>query len=374
MLGLYLHLPFCERKCYYCNFVIALRRGKNDRRRFLDALQKEIIQARDRYGSLRFETIYLGGGTPSLLSLREIEEILNCLQRRFSFSPGFEFTIEINPEDTDLEKFKGFRGLGINRGSVGAQAFQDELLETLGRAHSAQKIYQVVEDLRTAGFENLTLDLINRLPGQSLEAFEYSLTEAVRIGVKQISLYDLEVHPKTVFGEREAAGTLFLPPEPIHELMFEKANTVLNQAGLLAYEISTFARPGYESCHNLIYWRNQEYLGLGPGAFSYFEGRRYQFAPSVSRYLEKIESNDWMNEVEDSIEGEKKEMESLLTGLRLLDEGISLSKLPLIWSKIEPEVRRLKEGGLLHMTDDCLKMTTRGRFLAESVFAALACA
>lgn len=363
--GLYLHIPFCRVKCHYCNFVITLDRSAPMRERFLGALEKEISAARARYGNLSFETIYFGGGTPSALDSGEFSRVVSALRSSFSFNTLKEFTVEINPGDVDAEKIRAFKELGVNRASVGAQAFQQTLLEKMGRPHGASEIHETVKLLKKEGIENISLDLIFRLPGQDVNAFCSSLDEALSLEPAQLTLYDLEVHEKTRFGLMQKKGELALPDEDAHFEMFEKAAMKLKDAGYRHYELLSFARPGFESRHNRLYWENQDYLGLGPGAFSYLEGTRYQFSESVHQYLKKCEAGDWVPAVSDVLTPEKKEVESLLTGMRL-EEGVDLRDFPLIRESLRPAIEELARDGLIETRDSRIALTFKGRALAET--------
>jgi oxygen-independent coproporphyrinogen-3 oxidase len=282
--GLYVHIPFCRRKCHYCNYTIWVGAGEEDRERFFRALAAEAVRAAERYGPLAFDTLYFGGGTPSLLLADEFRRVAEILRKHFRFRPGAEFTCEANPGDVDATRLAAWRREGMNRVSLGIQSFDDHLLRLMGRAHDRAAALEAVRALGGAGFDNVSFDLILRLPGQTPAGAREALEEAVRLGPRQVVLYDLNVHEGTVFGRRAREGKLDLPSEALHEAMFAAAEEVLvRRAGFRHYEVSTFARPGYEARHNLIYWRNGEYLGLGPGAFSYMQGVRYQFAPATRR-------------------------------------------------------------------------------------------
>lgn len=368
--GLYVHIPFCAVKCHYCNFVITLDRSTRMRERFFSAFEKEIQAAVRLRGPLSFDTVYFGGGTPSELTAEEFTRAVHLLRGAFSLEKVREFTVEINPGDISLEKIRAFREAGVDRASVGAQAFQPALLETMGRPHGPEETRETVRLLKEEGIRNISLDLIFRLPGQSLADFQTSLAEALALAPMQMTLYDLEVHDKTRFGILNKRGELDLPGEDVHYAMFETAVKTLEAEGFRHYELLSFARPGGESRHNMIYWENQDYLGLGPGAFSYLTGTRYQFSESVPQYLHKCETEDWMPSVSDTLTPEKIEWESVLTGLRL-DRGISLEAFPRIRSVLEPALRRLAEAGLIEMSGFRVFLTLRGRALAETVFSSL---
>jgi oxygen-independent coproporphyrinogen-3 oxidase len=370
--GLYVHIPFCNKKCNYCNFISTANNTPEIREQFFIALEKEINHAETLYGKLSFDTLYIGGGTPSILIAEEMARLFTLLRSHFDFEPECETTCEINPgSDIDENKLKTYRDLGINRISLGGQAFQDFLLKDMGRTHNANDTFETVHLLKRAGFDNISLDLIIRLPGQLLEHIEESLKYAISLHMAQVTVYDLEVHEKTGYGARQKRGELKLPDQDQHEEMFRLVENYLTSAGYKHYELLSFAKPGFESKHNLIYWHNQEYLGLGPGAFSYMNGVRYQFAGDVNSYFKKCAENVWTRDVEDILTDEEKERESLLTGLRL-DEGVDLNQFNLIRKSIENKLDDLIGNGLIERRGTRIALTLRGRFLAESVFAEFA--
>ncbi|HOW88574.1 MAG TPA: radical SAM family heme chaperone HemW [Candidatus Omnitrophota bacterium] len=365
--GLYVHIPFCQTRCHYCNFVTTADHSPVLQKRFFDALSTEIKYARSRFGKLVFDTLYLGGGTPSSLSIPEISRLVAEVRSAFDFRRDFEFTIEFNPGDGEETKLKEFHALGVNRVSLGCQAFQDELLKRLGRRHTVEDIIKTINAVRRAKIENISFDLMLRLPGQTREDFNQSLQRCVELGASQVSLYDLEVHEKTPFGKLQQAGKLGLPGEDEHARMYEDAIKILSDAGYEHYEISNFAKPGMASRHNLIYWHNEEYLGLGPAAFSYLEGVRFQFAPGLESYLEKCEAKDWKNNIEDRLSEEEKETETFVMGLRL-KEGIPKEKCPEVFKRLQGRIKTLCDEGQMKFTGNTLWLTERGKFLAEEVF------
>jgi oxygen-independent coproporphyrinogen-3 oxidase len=246
----------------------------------------------------------------------------------------------------------------------------DALLKDMNRAHNSEGSKQTARLVREAGFDNISMDLIIRLPGQTVEDVRRSVDAVVAWGAKQVVVYDLAVHDETVFGLRRRKGELALPPEEIHAEMFAAAESGFAAAGLAHYEVASFARPGFESKHNLIYWRNQPYLGLGPGAFSYIDGNRTVYAKTVRGYIDKAMRGDWANDEEDVLSQQEIEYETLLTGVRLT-AGFELSRVPLIRAKIEAEADALAEQGLVEYDGQVLCLTQKGRYLAETVFAIL---
>ena len=281
-----------------------------------------------------------------------------------------KFTCEMNPGDGDAGKIETLRALGVNRVSLGCQAFQDEILKKLGRRHTAREIEQTALNLRKAGITNLSFDLMLRLPGQTLEDFRDSLRRCVALEAAQVSLYDLEVHEETLFGRLAKENKLDLSGEEEHARMYESAIEILTGADYEHYEVVNFAKPGLASRHNLTYWHNQEYLGFGPSAFTYLNGIRSQFAPDLERYLEKCENGDWKSDIEDVLTKEEKETETFVTGLRLR-EGVIPQKFPLIYPRIGKRLAALRYEGLLEEAGEHTRFTLRGQLLSDDVFAFL---
>jgi oxygen-independent coproporphyrinogen-3 oxidase len=368
----------------------------------LSALKGEMQRAARQYGRLKFDTVYFGGGTPSVLATHEMTELMDRIRADFEVAKDAEITCEWNPGDGppdeagrasscfsggDDEKLSAFKTLGVNRISLGAQSFRDALLTRLGRRHTVHDTILTIERIRRAGIGNISVDLMLRIPGQTPEDFQVSLDRAVELGASQVSLYDLEVHDGTVFGREREENKLELPGEEEHAAMYRDAIDTLTRASYEHYEISNFAKPGFASRHNLIYWHNQEYLGIGPGAFSYLNGIRYQFASDADRtrasgscrgsadalvigaenYLRKCEAGDTKNDVQDELSEEEKETESFVTGLRLR-EGVRPEEFSRIYPGVKDRVEELAGEELLEWADGRVRLTDRGKFLSEEVF------
>ena len=284
-LGLYLHIPFCVKKCAYCDFV-SYAGQTHKAPEYVQALYQEFFWYLrqgiwERYTPY---SLYIGGGTPSLVS----EALLSLLRKisvELPFDSFVESTIEINPGTIRLPQLRQFRQTGLNRLSIGIQSFQDDELELLGRIHTADEAIHCVQASRQAGFENISLDLMFGLPGSSLSRWEENLSRALDLQPEHISIYNLTVEEETPFGQQQQAGTLVLLGEELQIEMYQRAGILLSDAGYEQYEISNFSRPGFRSRHNQIYWRNEEYLGLGAGAYSYLDGRRYGNTADVDKYI-----------------------------------------------------------------------------------------
>lgn len=290
--SLYLHLPFCVRKCRYCDFLS----GPYDaavRRRYLRALETEIRLSAETFGngSLSADTVFLGGGTPSLLDADELAHLVAVLSESFRILPGAEITMECNPGTVDREKLLAFREAGINRLSIGVQSFRDEELKLLGRIHTAEEARQCVLDARWAGFDNISLDLISALPGQSIGQWMESLREAAALAPEHISAYSLILEDGTPLKEAALQGKLpRLPDEDEDRKMYHETRSFLAEHGYHRYEISNYAKKGFESRHNSGYWTGHPYLGLGIGAASFYAGCRWSHTRSMTSYLQALES------------------------------------------------------------------------------------
>ena len=292
--SLYLHLPFCVRKCRYCDFLS----GPYDaavRRRYLRALETEIQLSAETFGNgnerLSVDTVFLGGGTPSLLDADELAHLMAVLSESFRILPGAEITMECNPGTVDREKLLAFREAGINRLSIGVQSFRDEELKLLGRIHTAEEAKQCVLDARWAGFDNISLDLISALPGQNIGQWMESLREAAALAPEHISAYSLILEDGTPLKEAALEGKLpHLPDEDEDRKMYHDTRSFLAEHGYHRYEISNYAKKGFESRHNSGYWTGHPYLGFGIGAASFYGGCRWSHTKSMTSYLQALES------------------------------------------------------------------------------------
>lgn len=370
MPGCYVHVPFCSQKCHYCDFVIALSAGGLLHPRFLTALEREARHAAGEWRGGALDTLYLGGGTPSVLSNDEARALFTAIRAHFTFKTDAEITIEVNPGDVSSEKAALYASLGVNRVSLGAQSFHDRTLKTLNRKHSAKDIGESFALLRRAGIRNISLDLILSLPGETLTDVQKSLWQAVELEPEHLSLYELSVEPKTRFGEELRRGTLGLPGEDEQLDMLEDSREFLKEAGYRHYELLSYARPGFESRHNSLYWTGGECIGLGPGASSYVGGKRSRMAATVDRYYQKAESGDFVPDEEEALTGLAKQREAFLLALRL-EEGAKTGDYPELLPAIEADVASFCRDGLLVRGAGRVRLTPKGQLFAETVFAEL---
>jgi len=327
--SLYLHIPFCKRRCFYCDFAITTG-GDRLKEEYVKALCQELaLTATIQPPQAPLKTIFFGGGTPSLLSVKQMAQIFEEITKYWAIAPDAEISLEANPDTVTLESLQGYRGLGINRISLGAQAFQENLLAVCGRGHGVQQIYSAVDLIKQAGFVNFSLDLISGLPDQTLADWQFSLQEAIALQPKHLSVYDLTIEEGTAFGKRYEAGSKPLPKESHTVEMYLTAHELLTGLGYEHYEISNYGQAGYQAKHNLVYWHNQDFYGVGMGATSYIDRQRIDRPRKMREYLEAIadwQQNQSMGFTAPKITDAEALMDTLMQGLRLA-EGLSLKTL-----------------------------------------------
>lgn len=370
MNGLYVHLPFCRRRCHYCNFTVTTADSAASGDRFLDALEAEAGRWARTVRGVPFSTVYVGGGTPSALEPGRLERAFGIVRDRFECRPDAEVTLEANPGDVDGASARLYRRLGVTRVSLGAQSFRDETLSHAHRDHDAAAIPRAVAALREAGIDNLSLDLILAMPGERIADVEASVNAAVALEPEHLSVYELAVEDRTVYGHWLRRGRLERPSEDEALEMLRRTRSALARAGYEHYELLSFARPGRRSLHNTLYWTGEPYLGLGPGAASYWQGRRFRSACTVERYVERCLGGDFRPEEEETLDPPKRRVEALVLELRLL-EGASLERHAEALEELSANVGRLTAQGLLERADGRLRLSERGQLLAETVFSEL---
>jgi len=376
-LGLYLHVPFCVSRCTYCDFFTKPLDDPSRVAVFARALAAEIgITAGDLgVRGRRVDTVYFGGGTPSLLEPEDLEAILRGAAAAFRIDPGAEISLEANPESVTTEKLRAFRALGINRLSLGTQSFRPRILETLGRAHSPEEALRAAETARSAGFGNLSIDLMLALPGQDRAGLEEDIRIAARLAPDHLSAYLLEMDKETALRARIERAELEGPTEDQAAEMYDLTREALKGAGLRQYEISSFARPGFECRHNLKYWTDDQFLGCGPSGWSYLGGRRFRVTRDLEGYLEAVRRGAPPDREEDEVPAETRFAEAVFAGLRLL-EGIDLEAIgrrhgiPDPLASRLPRILEMEEAGLLARDGSRIRLTPRALPIANEVFRA----
>jgi oxygen-independent coproporphyrinogen-3 oxidase len=354
---LYIHIPFCPNICPYCAFYKESA-GRERVERFLDALLKEIGEWAPR---LRPRTIFLGGGTPSALSIPQFEKLLSGLKSQLDLSMLEEWTIEMNPATVAADKAALLRDAGINRISMGVQSWDDQVLKSLGRTHDADKAEESFRILRQAGFDNISIDLIFGVPGQSLESWRSSLERSLRLAPEHLSAYGLTYEEDTEFFRKLGRGEM-APDEGLEADQFELTAELLGHAGYLQYEVSNYSLPGRQSQHNSAYWSGKDYLGLGPSAFSTVGTRRWRNIRETGIYSDTTLNGKTAVDFEEVVTAGLKTSERAAFGMRTV-EGLPLSEASL-W---EAELRCIEKEGLVHRSADRWLLTPRGRLLADTV-------
>ena len=361
----YVHIPFCTQICYYCDFSKVFIKNQP-----VDAYLEHLIQETRSYEIGKLRTLYIGGGTPTALSAQQLAYLLTELPKVMDLSEVEEFTIEANPGDLDPDKIAVLKNSRVNRVSLGVQTFDNKMLKKIGRSHQEQDIYDNIRHLKQAGFDNISIDLIYALPGQTMEQVKENVAKAIDLDIPHMSLYSLILENHTVFMNRMRRGKLPLPKEELEAEMFEYIIEELEKAGFEHYEISNFSKPGFESRHNLVYWDNAEYYGLGAGASGYVDGIRYKNHGPIRHYLEAVEAGK-ARITEEYLTLEEKMEEELFLGLRK-KTGVSKArfeeKFGISFDQRYGEVvASLTEQGLLVPDDKQVRMTKRGLFLGDTV-------
>ena len=375
--GVYVHWPFCASKCPYCDFNSHVRRAGVDQQRFAAALVAELKTTAARIGRREVSSIFLGGGTPSLMDPATVGTVLDAIAGVFTLAPGAEITMEANPSSVEAERFRGYRAAGVNRVSLGVQALNDADLRALGRLHSVEEAMKAVEIARST-FPRLSFDLIYARPGQTPALWAAELRSAIERASDHLSLYQLTIEPDTMFERLYAAGKLQIPDEETAAALFEVTQEICEAAGRPAYEISNHAVPGGECRHNLVYWRYGEYAGIGPGAHGrlLIDGRRHATATTrePERWLERVESWGDGIDTNDVLTPEEAGDEMLLMGLRLV-EGIDLGRYQAIAGRpLDPDrlADLVAHGMVERLGGNRVRATREGAFVLDAVVADLA--
>ncbi|MBR5781297.1 MAG: radical SAM family heme chaperone HemW [Bacteroidales bacterium] len=372
MAGIYIHTPFCKSKCAYCNFFSLASQSKiND---YVEALKKEIVLRKNYLGDETVKTIYFGGGTPSLLSVKNIEGILDLLNKNYEIISSPEITLEINPDTIDREKMESLKQIGINRMSVGIQSFNDEDLKYLGRRHDSRHAMQVLEDLKHTDFEKITLDLIYGMPTLTEEKWNKNLDIFFSTDITHLSAYALTVEPKTILGQRIEKGELQSVSE---EETIRHYNILVERTkgnGFEHYEISNFAKEGFRSQHNSIYWRDEKYLGLGPSAHSYDGNSRQWNISNLTKYIQLIgNSEDYFDK--EILSRDDKFNEYIMTSLRT-SWGCDIEKIERDYGKsyahhFLKNIKKHLDNGEMLKENNTYFLSEEGKLFADGIAADL---
>lgn len=391
-LGLYLHIPFCEKKCAYCDFNTYA--GLQARfQETVDALCAEMRRWAPVMQERTFTSVFVGGGTPTVLAAEQLAQIFGAMRANFDLASTCEISCEANPGAVDRPKFQLLRELGVNRLSLGVQSFQPAELRFLGRIHDVEDVFVAYDAARSAGFANINLDFIFGLPGQAQSSWEATLAQALALAPEHLSLYSLIVEEETPLHHWVATGRTPAPDEDEAAALYEHAGRRLAAAGYLHYEVSNWARqspgdktgymPAYACRHNLLYWRNEEYLGIGPGAHSHLYivagdgarvGRRWGNRKPVPSYIQRIKSGDPVEAFSETIDPSLAMGETMMLGLRLIQEGVPLARFRRRHGQealqvFASQIKRFAHAGLLAVDEERLRLTSQGLLLGNQVFA-----
>ena len=361
----YVHIPFCTQICYYCDFSKVFIKNQP-----VDSYLEHLLEEFRSYDIQKLRTLYIGGGTPTALSAPQLEVLLDGLTKNLDLSVLEELTIEANPGDLDADKIAVLKKSAVNRVSLGVQTFDDKMLKKIGRSHLEKDIYENIDRLKLAGFDNISIDLIYALPSQTMAQVKDNVAKAISLDIPHMSLYSLILENHTVFMNRMRRGKLPLPKEELEAEMFEYIIAELEQAGFEHYEISNFSKPGFESRHNLMYWDNAEYYGIGAGASGYVDGVRYKNHGPIRHYLSAVEGGNARITEEYLTQRERMEEEMFL-GLRK-KSGVSMARFEEKFGRsfeglYGEIVKDLTQQDLMQIDGDRVRMTKRGLFLGDTV-------
>ncbi|MCY9375575.1 radical SAM family heme chaperone HemW [Bacillus sp. T17B1] len=374
MKSAYIHIPFCEHICHYCDFnKYFIQSQPVDE--YLNALEQEMINTIGKTGEPDLKTIFIGGGTPTSLSEEQLKKLMDMIIRVLKPSSALsEFAVEANPDDLSAEKLNILKESGVNRLSFGVQTFEDDLLEKIGRVHKQKDVFASFERAREIGFDNISLDLMFGLPGQTLKHLDYSLNTALALDAEHYSVYSLIVEPKTVFYNLMQKGRLHLPPQEQEAEMYEMVMRRMEAHGIHQYEISNFAKAGLESKHNLTYWSNEEYFGFGAGAHGYIRGSRTVNVGPVKHYIDLIAEKGFPYRDTHEVTTEEQIEEEMFLGLRKT-AGVSKKRFADKYGRSLDELfphvlKDLTEKGLIHNSESAVCLTHQGKLLGNEVFGA----
>ncbi len=367
----YIHIPFCEHICHYCDFNKVFLKGQPVDE-YLDALEEEIRLTLEKHPAEPLHSVFVGGGTPTSLTEKQLQRLLFSIKKYLPLEQNAEFTFEANPGDLSDEKFRVLFEGGVNRLSFGVQTFDNQLLKAIGRTHRAEDVFTSIEKAKKVGFENISVDLIYSLPNQTLDSFKETLQTALSLDIQHYSGYSLIIEPKTVFYNQMRKGKLPVPGEDAEAEMYSLLMEQMQLAGFQQYEISNFALPGHESKHNLTYWNNEEYYGFGAGSHSYVAGERIANHGPLKKYMDPIWNGTLPSHNIHKVENNEKWEEEMFLGLRKM-EGISVDHFiqkfgvdPL--SLFKNEIDSLQSRDLISFQEGKIALTKKGRFLGNEVF------
>ncbi|ODJ54952.1 radical SAM family heme chaperone HemW [Brochothrix thermosphacta] len=372
MTAVYIHIPFCEHICYYCDFNKVFLEGQPVDQ-YIDTLLLEMKMRLEERPVENVETIFVGGGTPTTLTPKQLDKLCGGIRELLPYDEATgEFSFEANPGDLSLDKLEVMRQHGVNRLSMGVQSFNQDLLKKIGRIHTVADVYKSVKNAHQVGFENISIDLIFSLPGQTEEDFKDTLSKALALDLPHYSAYSLIVEPKTIFYNLMQKGKLILPGQDAEANMYGYLMDTMAAHGRQQYEISNFCKPGYESRHNITYWANEEYYGFGAGAHGFLGDTRYSNAGPLKKYMTPLEAGELPTFQTKDLGLNEHIEEEMFLGLRRT-KGVSISHFKEKFGKdmfdvYHEPINRFVDKGLIQVEGDQVKLSRQGRFLGNVVF------
>lgn len=372
-ISLYFHIPFCTRKCDYCHFYV-LPDQESLKDQLAEGFHLEWALLKPFLANKRISTLYFGGGTPSLFGPTRLRALLQLIRNTCPIHPLAEITLEANPENVTLELMQAYAEAGINRVSIGIQTLDPHLLTLLGRLHNPETALKAIEATDKAGIRNISIDLMYDLPKQTLEHWQTTLSGIQNLPIHHLSLYNLTIEPHTLFFKNQSQIKPLLPNEEASLAMYEMAVEHLEMMGLQRYEISAFARPGYESQHNTGYWIGRPFLGLGPSAFSYWDDRRFRNIAHLGKYCQSLKKGELPRDFEEKLNLEAHRRELFVIHLRLR-QGVDLANFEVEHGCLDPTTREtfhhLIDQGYLHLHDGHIRLTQKGILFYDTIAAEL---
>ncbi|MFX3674436.1 MAG: radical SAM family heme chaperone HemW [Paenisporosarcina sp.] len=370
--GVYIHIPFCHQICHYCDFnKVFFKNQPVDE--YIETLGMEMKMFTEKYqDQLHIETIFLGGGTPTSLSPEQLNRLFELIKQYIPSKYLQEFTSEANPDELTLEKLIVMKNNGLNRLSLGVQSFDADILTRLGRTHSNEHVYKTIEMAKDIGFTNISIDLMYGLPGQSMEQWEDTLAKALALNLPHYSAYSLIVEPKTVFYNLMTKGKLLLPGEDLEADMYEVLMREMESKGVRQYEISNFAKPGFHSKHNNLYWDNMSYAGFGAGAHGYARGKRYANIGPIKKYMDVTTAGEFPSLTSHEVTKKEQMEEEMFLGLRKVvgvNKTVFKKKYGLSIEDVYGQVllKHIKSNSII-MTEEAVSLTQKGRFIGNEIF------
>ncbi len=371
--SIYIHIPYCIKKCNYCDFN-SYTLGNISIMEYLKALNIEMSMLSQLYNSKEIKTVFIGGGTPTILSVKEMEYLFTSLEEHYPYlDKEIEFSMEANPGTLHIDKLRIMRDYGVNRISLGVQAFQDKLLSSIGRIHGEKDIYNNLENIKKLGFKNISIDLMFGLPNQNIDMLKESLNKFFQLDIPHISVYNLIIEEGTQFYNLYNKDMLSLPSEEEDLAMYLLTIEEMKNNNYKHYEISNFSLAGFECKHNINYWKNSEYIGLGAGAHGYIDNTRYENIKGIGMYIESLNKQILPRELEYLVPIEEKKENKLMLGLRMID-GVNFSEFQYEFKddlriKFKKQIKKLAKLGLIIIDGNNIRLSEKGIIYGNEVFA-----